>query len=175
MTSSSQPYNLVQTEFFLGRPPGSLEELESSIKERAESGASIKSTFRFYDETGDITEFAEKYGALCSRRKILLERFEQSKGWFYKKILSACIGWDLNRQIVLEAQAVHVARQSILDILEMKGELAIERTDRSFRLLRPDEYYDTKQVIKGSYSAWIFVARPNDFLTDKIDIFAKVM
>ncbi len=168
--------NIVQAEFFLVNTRGasSDQELLGEIRGRREDGAPIKTTVRFHDEGGFVTEFAQELARLEEGHKILQTKFLAARGlwrrWLFSRFCRAVkkIDAEMARVKVFAADQLHT-------VAETHGSIAIEQSDHSFRPLQADEVHELLEAADRAKGAWIFVFGPTDLLADKLPFVASIM
>jgi hypothetical protein len=170
--------NIVQAEFFHvgGGDTPSLEALFDECRERVKEGLElvlqgvesrprIKTVVRFFDESGKLTRHALKAERLHKKDRQTLQAFIHAKG---------LRRWWLNRQsrrlagqsLALKKEARLLAAEQLRFAIRKSREVAIERSDHSFRHARKDEVHELAESAQNSTGVWLFVFRPNHLLSD---------
>lgn len=179
--------NIVQAEFFHvgGKDTPSLDALLEDCGRRAADGfelalhrgearSGIKTVVRFIDSDDTLTNIALRAEALERRDREIMKSFQSTSGlrrWWLNTQSRR-----LARKIILlkdraRAQSVKLLRKAI----RLSYHVALERPDRSFRLIRKDEAHELLEAATKARSVWIFVFRPNDLLADKNRMIACAM
>ena len=159
--------NIVQAEFFHvgGKGVKTLEALDAEILGRVADGAPIKTTVRFFDEGGFITDFVLNLASIEEHESSLVAAVSRTRGW-KKSFLGRRHHRLVRRTLDLKARRARLAALQLRTAIETSRKVAVELPDRSFRPVAPDERHDLLEAAERATDAWIFVFKPNDLLAD---------
>lgn len=174
--------NIVQAEFFLVgvRSGDSLEVAMTEMRDRIANGlqdvlggmdpdevkTGIKACVRFYDLSGRITALVEREHVLDVAHREANEQFRTSAGlrrmfWRWK------LAWLLTKIIDIRDRQHVYTTQEFEAKLNSGQQVAVERQDHTYRIIRKDEAHELVEAIKASHNVWIFLFKYNDLLADK--------
>lgn len=179
--------NIVQAEFFHvgGDQTPSLEALFAECGERLSDGlelvlqghepySRIKTVVRFFDESGVLTNLALKAERLKKQDKELLDNFVRASGlrrWFLDRRSRRLAAQTLT----LREDARVLAADQLCKTLQARREIAVERSDHSFRIAKKDETHELAESAHRSKGVWLFVFQPNNLLADTNTSVASLM
>ncbi len=169
-------FNIAQIEFFLVGSSGikTLESVLEECKERAQDRMPIKVCFRIYDENQEITFLAKKIKAWNEKYGDFGELIKTYK--FLPKSLNSLIFWLIGRKkIIWKADLDKIVCLSVCNHLRLRKNIAIERSDHSYRYVKNYERYELEGSVKKAANRWIFVFEPNELLADKNKLLAAIM
>jgi hypothetical protein len=167
-------HNIVQAEFFhVGGVDSSLELLETELQDRMSAGAPIKTTVRFFDEGGFVTEFVEKYQKQALLPRQLLAQYNIAVRW--KRLVLAHLFYASHVKQMPPAERLLHAQESFHAIAETSRVIAVECGDHSFRPIEDNELYDIKTAISRATGAWLFIFAPNELCADRNEIIAAAL
>lgn len=170
--------NIVQVEFFHvgGDTAPSIEALLEECYERTSEGlelilsgheerSQIKTVVRFFDDTGEFTTIALRAKTLMKRDGELFDEIINSNGLRY---------WWLSIQFRRLARQQNELRERVkaLAVIRLRKaiknsrDVAVQRFDHRFRLIRGNEKHELIESAAKSKSVWLFVFQPNDLLAD---------
>ncbi|MSR70822.1 hypothetical protein EXS62_02165 [Candidatus Kaiserbacteria bacterium] len=159
--------NIVQAEFFhVDVRAASLNSMLSEVSERKADGSPIKTTVRFYDTHGFVTDFVSRAGVLRRQRIETAAAFAQAgfvRRWFLDRKSRRLAGK------ILEAKryAKDLAAERVDKVINTGGKIAVECPDRSFRWARGEELYELCLATGKATGVLLFLFQPNDLLADK--------
>ncbi|MBU6321564.1 MAG: hypothetical protein KGI78_03205 [Patescibacteria group bacterium] len=165
--------NLVDAEFFLVSTASHLSEeaVVVEMEQRIADGANIKLNVRFLDEKGQITEYVKELAALECELKAKRHSMASLKGSELRAApdlrgLAGSIRAIRSRRTQLAAAYVQTRLGAGLDV-------AIEESNRAFRLIRPNERHECAEAVSQATDVWLFVYQPNDPLALKNTLIAS--
>jgi hypothetical protein len=178
--------NIVQAEFFhVGGGHSSLKDVIDDCKERIADGldlvmqggearSDIKTVVRFYDVGGVLTRLAQQAEVLKKRNRICMDSFVNATGlrrWWLDRQSRRFAGKILRLK---DDVRTHTAVQ-LREVVQASLDVAVERGDHSFRLMRREESHEITIAAERAKSVWLFVFQPNDLLSDKNVMIANAM
>ena len=181
-------YNIVQAEFFhVGDMRTQtlrqvLDEASERVTENlllAESGiettTGIKTVVRFFYEENRLTDVVRKVEHLHEALMAGLQSLSLSSN-VLRRYYADWRLWILSRRKwALEQKATRIAVRMCVAALNTRSAFAVERMDRSFTVVAPEERHDTKERVRGGTRVWLFIFRPNDLLSDTNQTVAVLM
>lgn len=173
--------NIVQAEFFHvgGEDVRSFNKLFNQMRERIldgleltlaagkEASSGIKTCVRFYDLDGTVTPRVQNTQRLEEAYTETLEILGESKpGSFHRWWFGGRLRRLHTKKELAKAQATTCVVRAFFYALKMKGPVAVERNDHSFRPMHGNEAHELAEAAANSKGVWLFVFRPNDLLSD---------
>jgi hypothetical protein len=182
--------NLIQAEFFLaGKDSDSLEQLEVEVIARLLDGVPIKTTVRFYDDCACITECIRPFEALREQEIDLIGRIQSKdkapnlpRERRFRRFFGGVPPDAFDREyrgIAAQREAIKIRARSLvlarIRSLVRSREIAIERGDHSFRMVRGEELHELMERAERAHGLWLFAFQPNDLLADSNQLIASMM
>lgn len=179
--------NIVQAEFFhvVVQSTLSLREVLEEAAERVadnlllaqagiETTTGIKTVVRFHDEGHLLTDVVKKVERLNEACLAGLNQLSLSSGW--RRYYLDWRLWTLSRQKwALEKKARRIAVRICLVALNSGTSFVVERMDRSFTAVAPEERHDIRERVQGGKHLWLFIFTPSNLLSDANEGVASMM
>lgn len=169
--------NLAQVEFFhVGRKcnPSAeeyaaateslIEEMLASVNTGARVSSRLKTVVRFYDYTNVLTSLALESKRLRDIDTIFSGEYKVASipG---QVLISRCIQDNAKVRLMLARATLRNAVIELRNSIKVLREIAIEKSDHTFRSAQKDELHEIVEAATGSHAVWLFVFEPNDLLS----------
>ena len=177
----------MQAEFFHigGEDTASLDALLEECGERVADGlelvlqggearSGIKTVVRFVDVENKLTALALQAEALKKRDREIMEAFPNTTGlrrWWLDRQSRTLAG----KSLALKDKVRTLAAQQLRKAVKASQDVAVERSDHSFRPMRREEAHELVVAAEKAKAAWLFVFKSNDLLADKNTMVACAM
>ncbi|TSC69557.1 MAG: hypothetical protein G01um101456_116 [Parcubacteria group bacterium Gr01-1014_56] len=160
--------NIVQTEFFhVGGGRVTLDEVFEEIGTRLIDQSPIKTTVRFYDPDGSLTNLVSKLEQAEKHRRALEKAFFEAKSWWRRKLLDYRARRLVGKVMAMKRKVIRLAIKKLHTVVGHADQVALELHDHRFRHMQPNEAHELLESISNVSNMWIFVFKPNDLLADK--------
>lgn len=164
------PYNIVQLELTLLKFQ-SPEHIFSEVLSRAKDNKRTKLVVRIFDTSGKLTEHVQH----MQRLRIRSEEFYQ---WLPADFLNKpfLTRWIIERRrarlaaknIDARKKLIELGIGAIRDTIKALGPIGVEDYPGApFRLAKFNELHELAETARCARSAWAFVLKPNDLLSDE--------
>lgn len=146
---------VVQVEFFLAGD-GSFDGFIQDLLRRREESSRVNLVIRFYDNDVSLKRLIIKYAHISKLHQRYRDQF-----FMAPKIWSSYYSWQSGRMLrkslrIKESVRVKVL-ESLEDLVRRKGDIVIEESDWSFRLVNENEYHELFESAKVSKDFWVFL------------------
>jgi len=181
--------NIVQAEFFHvgGRNTSSLEDLFEEMSERIkeslplalagiETGTGIKTALRFFDQDNHLTVLTKKLQSMEDLYTSILESLgTTSPNSWHRWYFGMQLRKFAKQKSALSEKVEQAAIAACIASLQSNKPFGVERMDRSYRTIKPEERHNFQEKVQGAKGVWLFIFEPNDLCADKNKLVTTMM